>query len=163
MELKVTNIDIKSLIPHREPFLLVDALKEYNPGERLVAVKAVSRGEPWFQGHFPDFPVMPGVLIIESLAQTCAAFMALEHQSEATITNKDAQKQTQMYILLRSDVRFPKAVRPGCVLELEVTILEVTSAFLVFKVKATRDGETCVRGSLTVAVSAKDKLVDQHG
>ncbi len=152
---QLSDIDIKSLIPHREPFLLVDALKEYNPGERLVAIKAVTRGEPWFQGHFPDFPVMPGVLITEALAQTCAAFMALENQAESV----DESSQGQLYILLRSDVRFPKAVRPGCLLELQATISEVTSAYTVFKVKAIHDGKTCVRGSLTVAVSAKDKMV----
>ncbi|MFT6248654.1 MAG: 3-hydroxyacyl-[acyl-carrier-protein] dehydratase [Cognaticolwellia sp.] len=154
---QLCNIDIKSLIPHREPFLLVDTLKEYTPNERLVAIKAVTRGEPWFQGHFPDFPVMPGVLITEALAQTCAAFMALEYQSETEAANEDTQ--AQLYILLRSDVRFPKAVRPGCLLELEVTISEETSAFTVFKVKATQDGKTCVRGNLTVAKSAKNKLV----
>jgi 3-hydroxyacyl-[acyl-carrier-protein] dehydratase len=155
MELPIDKLDVKSLIPHREPFLFVDALKEYYPGERLVAVKAVSRNEPWCQGHFPDFPdfpVMPGVLNTEALAQTCGAFME-QKQNEQT-TDKE-----QIYILLRSDVRFPKPVHLGTVIELDVSIADVTSAYVEFKVKAIHAGKTCVRGSLYVASSDKNKLV----
>ena len=66
----LSNIEIRKLIPHRYPFLLVDKVLELEPGKRIVAIKNVSANEPFFQGHFPEFPIMPGVLIIEALAQT---------------------------------------------------------------------------------------------
>ena len=67
--------DIKKLIPHRYPFLLVDRVTELVPGERVVALKSVTANEPFFQGHFPEYPVMPGVLILEALAQAGAVMM----------------------------------------------------------------------------------------
>jgi len=152
MESNPEQIDIKDLIPHREPFLLVDCLGQYDKGERLQAVKAVSRGDPWFLGHFPDFPIMPGVLVTEALAQTCAAFMSLENLGKS---RQDDSSSEQMYVLLRSDVRFPKPVLPGRLLELDVKISERTSAFDIFKVKASQNGQACARGSLTVAATSK--------
>ena len=77
---KVDDIDtnkIKELIPHRYPMLLVDRLCDINPGESAVGKKAVTINEPFFQGHFPEKPVMPGVLIVESMAQTAAALVVL--------------------------------------------------------------------------------------
>ncbi|QNA87320.1 beta-hydroxyacyl-ACP dehydratase [Massilia sp. Dwa41.01b] len=149
----VRRIDVKSLIPHREPFLLVDALGAYLPGESLDAVKAVSRAEPWFQGHFPDFPVMPGVLVTEALAQTCAMFMALEARRAASPPDPD-----DIYILLRTEVRNTRPVFPGTLLQLRVDVDERLGEFVHFKVLASQGGKSCVRGRLTVGKASKSKL-----
>lgn len=149
----VRRIDVKSLIPHREPFLLVDALDTYVPGASLDAVKAVSRAEPWFQGHFPDFPVMPGVLVTEALAQTCAMFMALEARQAQAPSDPD-----EIYILLRTEVRNTRPVFPGTLLQLRVDVDERLGEFVHFKVVASQGGKSCVRGRLTVGKASKSKL-----
>jgi len=143
MSLDVTRVDVKSLIPHREPFLLVDALTDYKPGIGLQAVKAVSRAEPWFQGHFPDYPVLPGVLITEALAQTCAMFMNLEDR-------ESEQSQDYIYVLLRTEMRHFNPVFPGSLLTLKVEKTDINAHFVYFKVSASRGEKTCARGTITV-------------
>ena len=104
--------EIRGLIPHRYPFLLVDRIEELEPGVRAVGIKNVSQNEPFFQGHFPDYPVMPGVLIIEALAQVGAVGVMAggEHRDKlALFAGID-------------DVRFRRQVLPGDVLTLEVEI-----------------------------------------
>jgi 3-hydroxyacyl-[acyl-carrier-protein] dehydratase len=104
--------EIRELIPHRYPFLLVDRIEELEPGVRAVGIKNVSQNEPFFQGHFPDYPVMPGVLIIEALAQVGAVGVMAggEHQDKlALFAGIDG-------------VRFRRQVLPGDVLTLEVEI-----------------------------------------
>jgi len=151
MSQDVCQIDVKTLLPHREPFLLLDRLLAYRPGASLQAVKAVSRAEPWFQGHFPDFPVLPGVLIIEALAQTCAAYMALESM-ERVEDNDD------LWVLLRTEVRNSRPVLPGTLLYLEAEHEERKGDFIAFAVRATQDGKACVRGRLTVGRTSRSKL-----
>lgn len=147
----LSNVDVASLIPHRAPFLLLDRLGSYVPGTSLSAVKAVTDDEFWAAGHFPGSPVMPGVLVTEALAQTCAAFMALESDDE------DASQD--MYVLLRTNVRYPKPVLPGSQLTLSVTLEHASSSLYMFKVKATVGEAVCVRGELSVGLAAKDKIV----
>ena len=104
--------EIRRLIPHRYPFLLVDRIDELEPGVRVVGTKNVTQNEPFFQGHFPDFPVMPGVLIIEALAQVGAVgvMAGVEHQDKlALFAGIDG-------------VRFRRQVVPGDVLTMEVEI-----------------------------------------
>ncbi len=104
--------EIRELIPHRYPFLLVDRIEELEPGVRAVGIKNVSQNEPFFQGHFPDYPVMPGVLIIEALAQVGAVGVMAggEHRDKlALFAGIDG-------------VRFRRQVLPGDVLTLEVEI-----------------------------------------
>ena len=104
--------EIRELIPHRYPFLLVDRIEELEPGVRAVGIKNVSQNEPFFQGHFPDYPVMPGVLIIEALAQVGAVGVMAggEHRDKlALFAGIDG-------------VRFRRQVLPGDVLSLEVEI-----------------------------------------
>jgi 3-hydroxyacyl-[acyl-carrier-protein] dehydratase len=151
MSQDVSQLDVKQLIPHREPFLLIDRLQEYRPGVSLQAVKAVSRAEPWFQGHFPDFPVLPGVLIIESLAQTCAAFMALEAGAGGAAGD-------DLWVLLRTEVRNSRPVMPGSLLLLQVDYSERKGDFIDFAVRASQDGKTSVRGRLTVGRTPRSKL-----
>jgi 3-hydroxyacyl-[acyl-carrier-protein] dehydratase len=104
--------EIRELIPHRYPFLLVDRIEELEPGVRALGIKNVSQNEPFFQGHFPDYPVMPGVLIIEALAQVGAVGVMAggEHRDKlALFAGIDG-------------VRFRRQVLPGDVLSLEVEI-----------------------------------------
>ena len=104
--------EIRELIPHRYPFLLVDRIEELEPGVRAVGIKNVSQNEPFFQGHFPDYPVMPGVLIIEALAQVGAVGVMAggEHRDKlALFAGIDG-------------VRFRRQVLPGDVLTMEVEI-----------------------------------------
>ncbi|MBX3304672.1 MAG: beta-hydroxyacyl-ACP dehydratase [Nitrospira sp.] len=151
MSLDVTRIDVKSLIPHREPFLLVDALTDYKPGIGLHAVKAVSRAEPWFQGHFPDFPVLPGVLITEALAQTCAMFMSLDDRGSD-------QSKDYIYVLLRTEMRHFNPVFPGTLLTLKVEKTETNGHFVYFKVSASRGEKTCARGTITVGKTKRSRM-----
>ena len=105
---------IQALIPHRYPFLLVDRIVELEPGKRIVGLKQVSRADGYLQGHFPDYPVMPGVLIVEALAQT-----------GAVLVMHDPANAGKLPFFARIDnCRFRQQVRPGDTLRLEV---EVTS------------------------------------
>jgi 3-hydroxyacyl-[acyl-carrier-protein] dehydratase len=112
MKLPLGSAQIRELIPHRYPFLLVDRIEELEPGVRAVGIKNVTQNEPFFQGHFPDYPVMPGVLIIEAMAQVGAVGVMAggEHRDKlALFAGIDG-------------VRFRRQVLPGDVLRLEVEI-----------------------------------------
>lgn len=105
---------IKSLIPHRYPFLLVDRVLELVPGERIVALKNVTANEPFFQGHFPGYPVMPGVLIIEALAQAGAVMM---------LRSMDSPETKIPFFAGIDGARFRRQVVPGDQLRLELTVI----------------------------------------
>ncbi|HSQ87324.1 3-hydroxyacyl-ACP dehydratase FabZ [Romboutsia sp.] len=110
------NIDqIKELIPHRYPFLLVDKVIELEEGKRAVGIKNVTVNEPFFQGHFPDYPIMPGVLIIEAMAQVgCVAMMSID------------ENKGKLGVFAGIDkVRFKKEVRPGDTLTMEVEMISL--------------------------------------
>lgn len=112
---KIDDIDInriKELIPHRYPMLLVDKLTEISLGASAIGVKAVTMNEPFFQGHFPEKPVMPGVLIVESMAQTAAALVMLS-------LGEDAEGRL-VYFMSIDSAKFRKPVEPGDMLELHV-------------------------------------------
>ena len=105
---------IKELIPHRYPFLLVDRVDELKPGQSIVATKNVTANEPFFEGHFPDFPVMPGVLILESIAQAGALLMLNESEDPSS---------TVPYLTGIDKARFRRPVVPGDQLRIEVSVL----------------------------------------
>ncbi len=105
---------ILKILPHRYPFLLVDRVVEFNPGRNLVAIKNVSFNEPHFQGHFPENPVMPGVLILEAMAQAGALF--------AGATDPESMKGRLVYFMTIDRVRFRKPVIPGDQLRLVLTL-----------------------------------------
>jgi 3-hydroxyacyl-[acyl-carrier-protein] dehydratase len=107
---------ILELLPHRYPFLLVDRVVELEPRKRIVGLKCVSVNEPYFQGHFPGVPVMPGVLIIEALAQT-AAVLVLHEVPE--------RKERLVYFTGIDEARFRRPVGPGDVLRLEIDVLQL--------------------------------------
>jgi len=104
---------IKALLPHRYPFLLVDRVAELVPGERIVGVKNVTANEPFFQGHFPGYPVMPGVLIIEALAQAGAVMM---------LKGMDDPESKIPFFAGIDKARFRRQVVPGDQLRLELTV-----------------------------------------
>ncbi|MEQ8321579.1 MAG: 3-hydroxyacyl-ACP dehydratase FabZ [Rhodospirillales bacterium] len=110
------EVDINGImqrIPHRYPFLLIDKVKDIIPGESATGIKNVTVNEPFFQGHFPGHPIMPGVLIVEAMAQT-AAIVVVE-------TFDDAASEKLVYFMSIDSARFRKPVLPGHTLNLEVT------------------------------------------
>jgi 3-hydroxyacyl-[acyl-carrier-protein] dehydratase len=114
-----TVLDIKKimeLLPHRYPFLLLDRIVELQPRQRIVGLKCVSANEPFFQGHFPGMPVMPGVLIIEALAQAAAALVLHEVPERA---------ERLVYFTGIDEARFRRPVGPGDVLRLEIDVLQL--------------------------------------
>ena len=132
---------IRELIPHRYPFLLVDRIEEIEPGVRAVGVKNVTQNEPFFEGHFPDYPVMPGVLIVEALAQVGAVgVMALE------------EFRGKLALFAGIDgVRFRRQVIPGDVLRMEVEISRLKGRVGRGKGSATVNGERACEAELMFA------------
>ena len=108
-------VQIMELLPHRYPFLLVDKIIEMEPGKRIVGIKNVTMNEPFFQGHFPGFPVMPGVLIIEAMAQVAALLAYCNAAGEA--------KEKVSYFMAIDKARFRKPVKPGDTLRIEIDTL----------------------------------------
>ena len=134
--------EIKQIIPQREPFLMIDEVEEYVPGESAIAYKHVSEDEWYFKGHFPGNPIMPGVLITESLAQTGAiAILSLE-----------ANKGRNALFAGIDKMRFKKQVVPGDVLKLEVKIIKQNGPIGVGEALATCDGKIVAKGELTFAI-----------
>ncbi|WP_290650215.1 3-hydroxyacyl-ACP dehydratase FabZ [Aquisalimonas sp.] len=132
---------IRKLLPHRYPFLLVDKVVESVPGERLVALKNVTINEPFFQGHFPIRPVMPGVLVLEGIAQACG-LLAYESVEE------HPQGNPLFYLVGYDKARFKRRVEPGDQLHLEVSLLRVRRGIWVFAGKATVNGEVAAEAEV---------------
>lgn len=124
--------EILRRLPHRYPFLLIDRAEDFIVAESITGIKCVSASEPQFQGHFPDNPVMPGVLIIEALAQTGAVLMS--KTLDADISN------TVIYFLGVDKARFRKQVRPGDVLEMPVKIIKNRRGIFQFEGEARVNG-----------------------
>jgi 3-hydroxyacyl-[acyl-carrier-protein] dehydratase len=134
--------EIEAILPHREPFLLIDEVVELEPGERVVARKRVRPDEWYLAGHFPGRPVMPGVLIVEAMAQTGAVAVLSEEQNRGRIA---------LFAGI-DDVRFKRIVEPGDELELECTLEAVRGPVGKGKATARVDGQLAARGTLTFAV-----------
>ncbi|MFB1051559.1 3-hydroxyacyl-ACP dehydratase FabZ [Paraliobacillus sp. JSM ZJ581] len=133
---------IKETIPHRYPFLLVDEILELDGDKRVVAKKNVTINEPFFQGHFPDYPVMPGVLIVEALAQTGAV----------AILNKEENKGKIGFLAGIDKCRFKRQVKPGDQLRLEVEITRLKGPIGKGKATATVDGELACEAEIMFAI-----------
>ena len=137
-----TTKELLEILPLRQPMLLIDTLEELEPGKRAVGKKCVSYNEPYFAGHFPGEPVMPGVLIVEALAQVGAAVMLSCPEFKGKL----------VYFGGIEHCRFRKKVVPGDVLMLEVEMIRQTGPLGVGKATATVDGKTAVTAELTFAI-----------
>ncbi|MEH6469606.1 MAG: 3-hydroxyacyl-ACP dehydratase FabZ [Halopseudomonas sp.] len=126
--------EIRQYLPHRYPFLLVDRVTELTEGESIVAFKNVTVNEPFFNGHFPDHPVMPGVLIVEAMAQA-AGILGFKTMG------KTPQDGSIYYFVGSDKLRFKRPVVPGDRLQLEASILSEKRGIWKFQVKASVDGE----------------------
>ena len=133
---------IKEIIPHRHPFLLIDYIEDYEPGQYAVGYKCVSYREEFFAGHFPQEPVMPGVLIVEALAQTGAV----------AILSVEENKGKTAYFGAMNNVKFKKKVVPGDKLRLECEIIKQKGPVGVGKAVATVDGKVAVSAELTFMI-----------
>ena len=141
MELNVDQIE--QLLPHRYPFLLVDKIVECNPGQSAKGIKCVTANEPFFQGHFPGFKVMPGVLIIEALAQVGAVAILTEEESRGKLALFGGIK----------NARFKQQVRPGDVLELECELTTRRGPVGFGTATAKVNGKTACKAELTFALT----------
>ncbi|MBL8458891.1 MAG: 3-hydroxyacyl-ACP dehydratase FabZ [Zoogloea sp.] len=137
--------EIRQYIPHRYPFLLVDRIVEIELGKRAMGLKNVTINEPFFPGHFPHNPVMPGVLIIEALAQAAAV---LAFKTEGTIPDKDAM----VYFASVDNVRFKRPVVPGDQLMLDVEIVRTIRNIWKFKGVARVAGEVATEAEFMCAI-----------
>ncbi|HEX2945694.1 MAG TPA: 3-hydroxyacyl-ACP dehydratase FabZ [Clostridia bacterium] len=145
----LSNIDIRKIIPHRYPFLLVDRVIELEPGKRAVGIKNVTANEPFFQGHFPDFPIMPGVLIVEALAQTAGICANAESTGEG---------EPKLGVFASIDeLKFKYQVTPGDTLRLEAEILSSKMGIVKARVKATVEDKTAAEGEIRFAMTSVKK------
>ena len=135
--------EIEAIIPHRDPFLLLDEVVEMTPGERVVARKHVREDEWYLQGHFPGNPIMPGVLMIEALAQAGVVVVLAEERNRGKL----------VLFAGIDDVRFKRIVRPGETLELVCELERMRGPVGKGAVRASVNGELAVRGTLTFAVT----------
>ncbi len=139
------NVEIRDILPHRYPFLLVDRILEYDE-QHIVGVKNVTANEPHFTGHFPEFPVMPGVLIVEAMAQ-CAGVLVLK-------SIPDRHKKL-VFLASVEEAKFRRPVLPGDQLRMEMSVVKWKSTVAKFSGKATVDGQLVAEA--TVMCKLQDK------
>jgi len=142
LSLPLDSVAIRKIIPHRYPFLLVDTIIELDPGERAVGIKNVTANEPFFQGHFPDYPVMPGVLIVEAIAQVGAVAMLSQPAYEG---------QLALFAGIEK-VRFKRQVKPGDTLRIEVALGQIRRSVGSGNGTATVDGDVACKGDFLFAL-----------
>ncbi len=140
--LPLDRAGIEAILPHREPFLLIDEVLELEPGSRVVARKRVRDDEWYLAGHFPGRPVMPGVLIVEAMAQAGAVAVLAEEENRGRLA---------LFAGI-DDTRFKRIVEPGDELQLECTLEQVRGPVGKGKARASVDGQLAARGTLTFAV-----------
>ncbi|MGF9907951.1 3-hydroxyacyl-ACP dehydratase FabZ [Brevibacillus porteri] len=149
MEIKapLDIMQIQEIIPHRYPFLLIDKIEELELGKRAVGIKNVTVNEPFFQGHFPSYPVMPGVLIVEALAQVGAVAM---------LSMEEHQGKIGLFAGI-DEFRFKDQVKPGDTLVLEVELTRVRGTVGKGHGKALVNGKVVAEGGLMFALTAGNK------
>ncbi|WP_085522652.1 3-hydroxyacyl-ACP dehydratase FabZ [Tuberibacillus sp. Marseille-P3662] len=143
----LTIEEIKDIIPHRYPFLLIDRVLEVEEGQRAVGLKNVTGNEDFFNGHFPDYPVMPGVLIVEALAQVGAVAMLKQEDNRGRLA----------FFTGIDKCRFKRQVKPGDQLKLEVEMTRVRGKVGKGKGIATVDGEVAAEAEIMFALGDKDE------
>lgn len=140
--MELNSNQIQEILPHRWPFLLVDRITGCEPGQWARGVKCVTAAEPWFAGHFPQYHVMPGVLILEALAQVGAV----------AVLSKPENKGKLAFFGGVKEARFKAQVRPGDVLELECRLIKERGAIGIGEAVATVGGKVAARATITFAV-----------
>ena len=158
---------IMGLLPHAHPWVLIDRVIELVPGERIKGIKCVSFSEPWFAAHFPGFPILPGVLIIEAMAQL-AGLLASQSQGNAetgsTDPNEAPKKQPAVVLLLGVDgAKFRRPVTPGEVLELSCEVLQRRSDVWRVRAEATVENKRVAQAELILGGSSMGDRLKQQG
>jgi len=150
----LTIQEIMDFLPHRYPFLLIDRVLEFEPQKRLVAIKNVTMNEPFFQGHFPGYPIMPGVLIVEAMAQAGALIMLSEI----------ADRNTKLAVFTGIEkAKFRRPITPGDQVRIEVNVLSFRSRAGRIQGSATVDGKLACEATLTCAVVTREREERAHG
>ena len=147
METLLDVTQIQAILPHRYPFLLVDRIVDYEPGKRVVGLKNVTLNEPFFAGHFPGAPVMPGVLIVEAMAQTAGVMML------ASLPDRETKL---VFFTGIDNAKFRRPVVPGDQLRLELTVLKLRPRYIKLR------GEAYVDGQLVAEAGISSALVDRN-
>jgi 3-hydroxyacyl-[acyl-carrier-protein] dehydratase len=148
--------EIKEYLPHRYPLLLVDRVVDYEIGKTITAIKNVTVNEEFFNGHFPHKPVMPGVLMIEALAQTAAilSFMTM---------NVKPDENSVVYFVGIDNARFKRPVEPGDQLKMDVEILRTSRGIWKYKAVASVDGKVAVEAELMCTIRANESTQQRAG
>ena len=147
-KLPLEAADIMRIIPHRYPFLMVDRIIELEPGKRVVGIKQVTANEPQFTGHFPGRPIMPGVLMVEALAQTAGV---------GVMTLDDYRGKLGLFAGI-DECRFRRLVQPGDTLRLEVTVEKLRGMFGRVRAVASVDGEVAVEATLSIIIPRDQEM-----
>lgn len=140
---RLSSKEIAQILPHRYPFALVDIIEDYEPGEWAIGRKCVTTNEPFFQGHFPNEPIMPGVLLLEALAQTGAVALLSMPENKGKIALFGGVNKA----------RFKKQVLPGDVVELRCELIRMEGPLGIANAQAFVNGKTAVKAELMFAVS----------
>ncbi len=148
LTLPLEAADIMRIIPHRYPFLMVDRIVELDPGKRVVGIKQVTANEPQFTGHFPGRPIMPGVLMVEALAQTAGV----------CVMSLDEYRGKLGLFAGIDDCRFRRMVVPGDTLRLEVTVEKLRGMFGRVRGVASVDGEVAVEATLSIIIPRDQEM-----
>jgi 3-hydroxyacyl-[acyl-carrier-protein] dehydratase len=144
--MELNAIDIMKLLPHRYPFLLVDRIVEFESGKRIVGLKNVTINEPFFLGHFPDHPIMPGVLILEAMAQVGGVYALLA---------KEVGESQVPYFVGIDKAKFRRPVLPGDALHLDLELLQVRRGIYAFRGKAMVNGKLVAEAELKATFADK--------
>ncbi|MCR5528281.1 MAG: 3-hydroxyacyl-ACP dehydratase FabZ [Saccharofermentans sp.] len=139
------SLDLKGImeiIPHRHPFLLIDKVEDYEPGQYCIAYKNITYDESFFRGHFPDYPITPGVLMVEALAQTGAV---------AILSQEEFKGKIAVFAGI-DNCKFKRQILPGDTVRLETKITQVRGPVGVGEAEATVDGKTAVKCTLKFAI-----------
>lgn len=142
MAVLLNKEQIMEIIPHRDPFLLIDEINEMTPGQKVVATKHIKENEYWFKGHFPEYPVTPGVLLIEMLAQAGAVCMLSLEEHKGKIG----------FLGGVNNAKFRRQVLPGDTVKLEVEMIKIRGSIGIGKALATVNGEKAVSAEISFAL-----------
>jgi beta-hydroxyacyl-ACP dehydratase FabZ len=146
----LTINEVMDFLPHRYPFLMIDRILEFEADKRIVGLKNVTINEPFFQGHFPGHPIMPGVLLLEAMAQT-GGVMALKSLPE------EERKKKILYFMSIDKAKFRKPVTPGDQVRFELELIRSRGTIMSFKAVATVDGGVVAEAEMMAMVVDKEK------